>query len=260
MTEVKCRICNAEISFDLNNPKTYLQKTESGNEMIGKLFSIRIGHPSDSGSFHVNVVVVDEKGEYRAHKDYYEEESIEGTPDLWNEFQRSIPLELRTYLSLADNEDKKILSSSSESFDMKLSEWYDYLTKLKDKNSNNQLITFLAVKWGFILGKGKDLIKYTYDPKSWSYPIYLRLQARFSPSPELIEKGMNLDFTTVPLLIQVEAAIAKAEVFLRLSAYELLEELYDDCQKKWGKATARRYQREAASRSGGKGVGLRRAD
>jgi len=238
MTEVKCRICNAKISFDLNNPKTYLQKTESGNAMIGKLFSIRIGHPSDSGSFHVNVVVVDEKGEYRAHKDYYEEESIEGTPDLWNEFQRSIPLELRIYLSLADNEDKKILSSSSESFDKKLSEWYDYLTKLKDKNSNNQLITFLAVKWGFILGKGKDLIKYTYDPKSWSYPIYLRLQARFSPSPELIEKAMNLDFTTVPLLIQVEAAIAKAEVFLRLSAYELLEELYDDCQKKWGKHTS----------------------
>ena len=239
MTEVNCRICNAKISFDLNNPKTYLQKTESGNVMIGKLFSIRIGHSSDSGSFHVNVVVVDEKGEYRAHKDYYEEESIEGTPDLWNEFQRSIPLELRIYLSLADNEDKKILSSSSEFFtDKKLSEWYDYLTKLKDKNSNNQLITFLAVKWGFILGKGKDLIKNTYDPKSWSYPIYIRLQARFSPSPELIEKAMNLDFTTVPLLIQIEVAIAKAEVFLRLSAYELLEELYDDCQKKWGKLTS----------------------
>ncbi len=238
MTEVKCRICNAKISFDLNNPKTYLQKTESGNEMIGKLFSIRIGHPSDSGSFHVNVVVVDEKGEYRAHKDYYEEESIEGTPDLWNEFQRSIPLELRIYLSLADNEDKKILSSYSESFDMKLSEWYDYLTKLKEKNSNNQLISFLAVKWGFILGKGKDLIKNTYDPKSWSYPIYIRLQARFSPSPDLIEKAMNLDFTTVPLLIQLEVAIAKAEVFLRLSAYELLEELYDDCQKKWSKLTS----------------------
>jgi len=235
MTEVKCRICNAKISFDLNNPKTYLQKTESGNAMIGKLFSIRIGHSSDSGSFHVNVVVVDEKGEYRAHKDYYEEESIEGIPDLWNEFQRSIPLELRIYLSLADKEDKKILSSSSESFDKKLSEWYDCLTKLKDENSNNQLITFLAVKWGFILGKGKDLIKNTYDPKSWSYPIYIRLQARFSPSPELIEKAINLDFTTAPLLIQIEVAIAKAEVFLRLSAYELLEEVFDDCQKKWGK-------------------------
>jgi hypothetical protein len=237
MTEVKCRICNAKISFDQNNPKTYLRKTESGNAMIGKLFSIRIGHPSDSGSFHVNVVVVDEKGEYRAHKDYYEEESMEGVPELWNEFQRSIPLELRIYLALADNEDKQILSSSSESFDKKLSDWYDYLIKLKEENPNNQLITFLAVKWGFILGKGKELINYTYEPRSWSYPIFLRLQARFSPSPELIETAKNIDFSSAPLLIQIDAAIAKAEVFLRLSAYELLEELYDECQKIWGNQT-----------------------
>jgi len=239
MTEVKCKICNAIIKFDQHNPSTYLYKTESGNEMIGKLFSVRVSHKTDSESYHINVVVIDEKGDYRAHKDYYEEkQDTEGTSDLWNKFQRHIPLELRIYLTLADNEDKKILISSSESFNKKLNEWYEYLTKLKDENTNNQLITFLAVKWGFILGKGKELIKYKYDPKSWSYPLFLRLQARFSPTPELIMTAKNTDFTTSPLLIQLEAAIAKAEVFLRLSSYELLEELYDDCQNKWSRQTS----------------------
>ena len=239
MSEVNCKICNVKIKFDQENPDTYLHKIESGNAMIGKLFTIRVSHKTDSGVFHINVVVIDEKGEYRAHKDYYEEtQDIEGISDLWNKFQRNIPLELRTYLTLADNEDKKILTSSSESFEKKLSQWYEYLIKLKNVNPNNQLITFLAVKWGFILGKGKELIKYRYDPKSWSYPIYLRLQARFSPTPELIMTAKNINFTTFPLLIQLEAAIAKAEVFLRLSAYDLLEELYDDCQNKWSKQTS----------------------
>ncbi|KKN20568.1 hypothetical protein LCGC14_0934220 [marine sediment metagenome] len=239
MTEVKCKICNVKIKFDQNNPDTYLYKTESGNAMIGKLLTIRVSHKAGSESFHINVIVIDEKGEYRAHKDYYEEmQDKEGTSDLWNKFQRHIPLELRIYLTLADNEDKKILTSSSESFDKKLNEWYEYLIKLKDENPNNQLITFLAVKWGLILGKGKELINYTYKPKSWSYPIFLRLQARFSPTPELIMTAKNMDYTTTPLLIQIEAAVAKSEVFLRLSAYELLEELYNDCQNKWSKQTS----------------------
>ncbi len=239
MTEVKCKICNTLIKFDQNNPDTYLYKKESGNAMIGRLFIVRVSHKTDSESFHINVVVIDEKGEYRAHKDYYEEtQDLEGLSNLWNNFQRQIPLELRIYLNLADNEDKKILTSSAESFEKKLNDWYEYLAKLKDENSNNQLISFLAVKWGFILGKGKELIKYTYDPKSWSYPILLRLQARFSPTPELVMTAKNMDFTTSPLLIQLEAAIAKAEVFLRLSSYELLEELYDDCQKKWSRKTS----------------------
>ncbi|MFX0039236.1 MAG: tetratricopeptide repeat protein [Promethearchaeota archaeon] len=239
MTEVNCKICNEKIRFDPNNSNTYIHKTESGNLMIGKLFTIRLGHFTESGSSHINVVVVDENGEYRAHKDYYEEKlSVKGAPDQWNKLHRYIPLELRIYLPLASEDDKIILSSIPEPLEKSPQEWYHCLIDLWQGNSDNQLINFLAVKWGFIIGKGKELIKYTYKPTSWSYPIYLRLQARFSPSSELIQIAKRIDFTSAPLIIQLEEAVAKSEVFLRLSVYDLLEELYDDCQKKWGDQTS----------------------
>ncbi len=239
MTEINCKICNEIIRFDLNNTDTYLHKTESGNPMIGKLFTIRLGHFTESGSSHINVIVVDENGEYRAHKDYYEEKlSVIGAPDAWNKLHRYIPLELRVYLPLASEEDKIILSSVPEPLEKTPKEWYDCLIDLCQKNPSSQLITFLAVKWGFIIGRGKDLRKYTYKPTSWSYPIYLRLQARFSPSSELIQIAKRIDFTSAPLIIQLEEAVAKSEVFLRLSAYELLEDLYDTCQIKWKDQTS----------------------
>ncbi|MFX1437102.1 MAG: hypothetical protein ACFFAA_07870, partial [Promethearchaeota archaeon] len=239
MTEVICKICNEKIRFDPNNSNTYIHKTESGNLMVGKLYTIRLSHFTDSGSSHINVVVVDENGEYRAHKDYYEEKiSLKGAPDQWNKLHRCIPLELRIYLPLASEEDKIILSTIPEPLEKSPQEWYDCLIDLWQSNSDNQLINFLAVKWGFIIGKGKELIKYNYKPNSWSYPIYLRLQARFSPSSELIQIAKRIDFISAPLIIQLEEAVAKSEVFLRLSVYDLLEQLYDDCQKKWGDQTS----------------------
>ncbi|MFX1390644.1 MAG: tetratricopeptide repeat protein [Promethearchaeota archaeon] len=239
MTEIICKICNEKIRFDLGNPDTFISKSESGNPMIGRLFTIRLGHQMGSGSSHINVVVVDENGEYRAHKDYYEEKlSLKGTPDLWNKLQRQIPLELRLYLPLASDEEKNILSLVAQDFSRSPQEWYDCLVDLWQRNPSSQIITFLAVKWGFIIGKGKELIKFTYKPNSWGYLLYLRLQARFAPSSELIQIAKRIDFTTAPTIIQVEAAIAKAEVFLRLSNYDLLEALYNDCQEKWGDQTS----------------------
>ena len=239
MTEINCKLCNERINFDPKNPDTYIHKSESGNLMVGKLFTIRLGHQTGSGTLHINVVVVDENGEYRAHKDYYEEKvSAKGAPDLWNNLQRSIPLELRLYLSLASDEEKIILSSLSELSTKTPLKWYESLKELRDNNPTSQLITFLAVKWGFIIGKGKELLNYKYEPTSWSYPIYLRLQARFSPSSELTLIAKRIDFESAPLIIQLEAAVAKSEVFLRLSNYELLEGLYDECQKKWGSQTS----------------------
>lgn len=156
-----------------------------------------------------------------------------------NKVQQYIPKELRPYLSLADTEDKIIFTSHTAPSNSSVSESYDYLTKLKNENPKSQLITFLAIKWSFILGKGKEIIKYTYEPNSWSYLIYLRLQSRFSPSPELLEISKNLEFNAAPVLIQIETAMAKAEVFLRLSAYKLLDDLYNDCLKKWGQESSR---------------------
>ncbi len=82
-----------------------------------------------------------------------------------NKLKQYIPKELRPYLSLADTEDKIIFTSHTAPSNSSVSEWYDYLTKLKNNNPKSQLITFLAIKWGFILGKGKELIKLTFEPK-----------------------------------------------------------------------------------------------
>jgi hypothetical protein len=239
MTEINCKLCEHKINFDINDSNTYIHKSESGNPMIGKLFTVRVGHSTDSNSLHINVVVIDENGAYRAHKDYYKDKKSErGGPDLWSAFQRLIPLELRPYLSLANDAEIKIFTSVSGLKIKNVVDWYDFLTDLRDNNPNSQLLSFLAVKWGFIIGKGKKLLTFNYNPGSWSYLIYLRLQARFSPSSELILMAKRIDFKSAPPIIQLEAAIAKAEVYLRLSAYDLLEELHDKCQEEWGTQTS----------------------
>ncbi|MHA2131190.1 MAG: hypothetical protein ACW99L_14585, partial [Promethearchaeota archaeon] len=119
-----------------------------------------------------------------------------------------------------------------------LKEWYECLLDLRRKNLKSQLLNFLAVKWGFIIGKGKELIDYDYERNSWSYLIRLRLLGRFKSSPELVEQTKKIRFDSEPLIIQLEAILAKAEVYLRLSAYDLLEELFDNSQKKWGAQTS----------------------
>jgi hypothetical protein len=235
MTEITCKLCDKIISLDPSDPETYIHKTESGNPLIGKLFTIRAGHLTESESIHINVVVIDEDGIYRAHKDYYEETlQDKSTPDLWDDLTREIPFELRPYLSLSNIEDRRILSSSPCPPNKNIVGWYEYLTKLKEENPNNQLLTLLAVKWGFIIGKGKELNRSSYESSSWSYPLFLRLQARFSPSPTLIEQVQKIDFKSAPLLLQLEHELAKAEVFLRLGQHDLLADLHDHCQKKWG--------------------------
>jgi len=239
MTIVNCKLCNEKISFDLQDRGSYLHKIESGNPMIGKLFTVRVSHLTNRGLFHINVVVIDEKGEYRAHKDYYEEkEQKQKISDKWEILLRQIPIEIRSYLTLANDNEKRILSSIKEPLNKSASELYYNLARLKLENPFSQLLNFMAVKWGFIIGKGKSLLQEKYLSNSWSYPIYLRLQARFSPKPELVETIKNLNFSSTPVLMQLEEAIAKAEVYLRLSEYNLLEELYNESWKKWGNETS----------------------
>jgi hypothetical protein len=207
--------------------------------MIGKLYTIRTSHSASSDLIHINVVVIDEKGNYRAHKDYYEQDKGEkDTPSLWSNLKRNIPSELRGFLSLANREEREILAKISNPQTKALNQWYECFSNLRHKNPKSQLLTFLAVKWGFIIGKGKELIEYHYEHNSWSYPTYLRLLARFKSSPELIEQVKNINFDSKSVVIQLEAALAKAEVYLRLSAYDLLEELYNISQKKWGDHTS----------------------
>ncbi|MHA1931491.1 MAG: hypothetical protein ACW96X_03070, partial [Promethearchaeota archaeon] len=209
MTEINCKICDKKINFDLNNSNTFIHKSESGNLMIGKLYTVRVGHSASSDSKHINVVVIDEQGNYRAHKDYYvEKKSEKGASSLWNNLKLNIPSELRVYLSLANREEREILARIKAPHDKTLNEWYDCLSSLRRKHPKSQLLTFLAVKWGFIIGKGNELIEFNYERDSWSYPTYLRLLARFKSSSELIDQAKDIKFDSKALAIQLEAALA----------------------------------------------------
>jgi hypothetical protein len=239
MVSIECKLCREIINFDPENSTTYISKYESGNAMIGKLYTFRVSHSvSDKNSQHINVVVLDQNKEYRAHKDYYEESKKEGTSsDFWENFRNKIPIELRSYISLADRNDKKLISSSLENLEKSIEEWHLGLNQLKNEYPDNKIIDLLSVKWAFIIGKHKKLQNKNLNPNSWSYPILLRIRARFSPSPDLIEKINNVDDEFLPRLVQIEREIAKSEIYLRLGKTELLESLYEDVLEKWGNQT-----------------------
>jgi len=71
---ISCGICNEEFIFDMADEKTFLSMEESGNPLIGKLFTVRLVHEKTvKGKTvkHLNTVVIDTNGEYRAHKDSF---------------------------------------------------------------------------------------------------------------------------------------------------------------------------------------------
>ncbi|MEJ2250434.1 MAG: tetratricopeptide repeat protein, partial [Candidatus Lokiarchaeota archaeon] len=239
MVDIECKLCNKIIKFDENSPDTYLSKTESGNAMIGKLFTFRVSHKLEDNIQHINVVVIDQNGEYRAHKDYYEEVTEKGSTDLWDKLVRQFPIELRPYLNLASNDDKILLSTNlEEPFNKSIEEWYYSFKDLKEKYPMNRLINLFSVRWNFIIGKHKELLNEDILPNPWSFPQYLRLKARFSPSPDLIDKINEIDTNNLPILIQIETKVAKSEIYLRLGRTDLLESLYEEIYEKWDRESS----------------------
>ncbi|MHA1910426.1 MAG: tetratricopeptide repeat protein [Candidatus Kariarchaeaceae archaeon] len=71
---ISCGICNEEFIFDMADDRTFLSMEDSGNPLIGKLHTYRIVHEkNEDGKIvkHLNTVVIDTNGEYRAHKDSF---------------------------------------------------------------------------------------------------------------------------------------------------------------------------------------------
>ncbi len=236
MITIQCAICSENISFDLNNPSTFLSVRESGNPFIGKLFTVRVAHSVSDTLKHVNVVVLDANNVYRAHKDSYEEkEKLGETIELWEKATQSFPQELRPFLSLAKTEEKNLFISSSLPSEEDITGWKNLLIDLWAKNTSNNLISFLAAKFLFIIGQDLELIKKYKDETLWSYPIFLRYTSRTSPSKELHLLAQNLKVDSVPIAIGLEFSLAKAEVFVRLGSYKDLETLYTQILEQWEK-------------------------
>ncbi|NWF96496.1 MAG: tetratricopeptide repeat protein [Candidatus Thorarchaeota archaeon] len=226
MTEFSCRMCGASVTFSLDDPNSYEQKSESGNPLIGHLFTVRVAHETPSNAVHVNVVVVDERGEYRAHKDCYEEKSGPSAAARRSDtVLAQLPMEIRSYLSLASQEDLKVMNAVEQQSTATPVDTLAALDQLRRANPNSRLLEFLWAKWAFITGRMDLLSSFHVSRESWVYPLILRVRAR-SSDRSVLEDAKTLDMSKEDELIQFEVIMAKAEVFTRLAAFELLEDMY----------------------------------
>ncbi|NWF95737.1 MAG: tetratricopeptide repeat protein [Candidatus Thorarchaeota archaeon] len=234
MTEFKCRLCRTTVKFSLDDPSSYQTKTESGNPFIGRLFTVRVIHAAADEKTHVNVVVVDEHGEYRAHKDCYEQHSsLSGLVDDFEVVAAQLPQEIRPYLDLATPEDRHAIAKLGVRSEQTPRQWLKTLDRLRLTNPNSRLLEFLYAKWAFVTGSADLVLSIPATEKSWVCPLNLRLQARLS-TQGTAERAKALDMSSEPELIQLEDAVAKADVYSRAGVMDALEDVYRTSAKRWG--------------------------
>ena len=80
----ECRICNKEVQFNPGDTSSFLGYEEEPAVFGMTLTIYRIAHPVSTTKRHVNSVVIDQNGEYRGHRDAYEE-SIESSTTVDSE-------------------------------------------------------------------------------------------------------------------------------------------------------------------------------
>jgi hypothetical protein len=74
-----CQICRKNIKFNVNNPSTYISVSDE-EHLVGMILkTYEVSHVSGSAT-HVNLVIVDNKGNLRGFSDYYVEGEITPTP------------------------------------------------------------------------------------------------------------------------------------------------------------------------------------
>jgi len=224
VAEFDCAICHTPISFKLNNEDSYISKEESGNALLGSMFTYRVEHTTELEK-HINVVVYDTDGNYRAHKDVYKENIVDSQIDIESQFQKllnRIPVEIKHIFSLADKESKQYLIRFSTFDQLRLEEIYIEISKVI-ANTSKPVIYLLYSKLCLILGKNIELPKEpTVD--DWHYCLILRKQARAAIEPEILDQVNEIQVNLEQ--VEAEIAIAQAEIALRLSEIEALEKIY----------------------------------
>ncbi|MBD3405291.1 MAG: hypothetical protein GF411_04030 [Candidatus Lokiarchaeota archaeon] len=233
-TTIRCKLCEDEISFDINDSSTYQTKTESGNPLIGILYTVRVQHQYKEGVSHINVVVVDERGEYRAHKDCYEEEKVGDAFSQYETIARQFPIEIRHFLPLANPEEKWAISQMSQPLSCKANDWTETLEELEKKHPDSKLFSFLTAKWAVVTGNTTKVLKNPVEKISWIYPLQVRLKGRKNLTDEVLEITKELDKIPYPELIKLEAAIAQGENFIRSISTEEMDALVQRLNDEWG--------------------------
>ncbi|HKZ40056.1 MAG TPA: hypothetical protein VJ044_03790, partial [Candidatus Hodarchaeales archaeon] len=70
MTEFKCMICQDFVGFDSNDPSSFSSKTAMQDFFSLRLTRFVVVHQTSTEE-HFNVVIVDDNGQYRGHRDGY---------------------------------------------------------------------------------------------------------------------------------------------------------------------------------------------
>ncbi|MHA1973711.1 MAG: hypothetical protein ACTSW1_11995 [Candidatus Hodarchaeales archaeon] len=71
-TKFLCKLCGYEVKFDIEDPSTYMSKSEHDQFFGMQLTTFRVPH-IHSSEIHINTILVDHKGFFRGHIDAYSE-------------------------------------------------------------------------------------------------------------------------------------------------------------------------------------------
>ncbi len=236
-TKFQCKLCGKNIVVDLEDSKTYIQKTTIENELLGNLYSYRISHQADENIKHINVIIVDKQGDYRAHRDSYEEK-VESDSDLvqkWAFYSSFFPYELHSYLVLASNDLKKALVEQDLPEDVNAPAFLDYLKLLVTNNPQFDLLHFLAAKWAYITADTNYINEIVTSPPSWAHIIVIgfgKLEPDISKQTEDVDK-LETFFEDLPAVIDAEIVHTKAWFYNRTNNFEKLKDLYLSISEKW---------------------------
>ncbi len=126
--KVKCKLCDAEITFDVNDSESFLSKTEHQDFFGMMLITYRIEHVVN-GEKHLNAVLIDQQNLFRGYIDAYK------VPILQEEKEVKI-IDFRNFLIL-EEEINPLVSSEifTNFFIVNLTGWILEVAKLTSINT-----------------------------------------------------------------------------------------------------------------------------
>ncbi len=238
-TKFQCKICGKEIEINLDDPKAYIQKTNIENALLGNLYSYRVAHRAEENINHINVIIVDKNGDYRAHRDSYEEleESADELVQKWSFYSSFFPYELRSYLNLATTDLKKALVEQDLPKDVRPKSFLEYLKAMIANYPQFDLLHFLAAKWAYIIGMSEYLHSIAPAQHSLAYLYTVGLSKPDIDAEKQLETIENLDsfFSEYQNndIVAAEIVHTKAWYFFRTSDTEKLGSLYNTIKESW---------------------------
>lgn len=231
LNEFYCKLCRKKVNFKPDEVHIKA-KTKTSNELFGELFTYRVAHRISPTLSHVNVVVYDSNGEYRGHRDAYEEKMVP-TSKSWQEFIEMFPPEWREYLDPCSEENRQLLTSFFVEKPQTVDDWRDKLIAFIRNNNQSDYLTWLT---GIICETSMFQEKFWNSveiDKPLTKILALYSLAQQSLDKKAISKLSSISLKEYPIVVQVTHLVMLAELYLQTSDYSKLKKLYKEYGNKW---------------------------